>query len=76
MRPYLDDFVRGEEIPWPAPTPDGVVIEYRKMSVVEPWLHCPALVVADENMTSLEAVKSLLNAIPPELVRVIGFPRG
>ena len=46
------------------------------MRVIDPWLHCPVLDVAGEEMTSLETVKSLLNALPPELVRVIGFPRG
>lgn len=75
MRPYVEDGIRGEEIHWPHQTPEGVVFEYHKMRVVDPWLHCPARVFATDDMTSLEAVKSLLNAIPPDLVRVIGFAR-
>ncbi len=74
LRPYVPDLVWGEEIPWPCPTPEGVNIEYRNMRVVDPWLHCPVLIIATTDMTSHQAVDSLVRAIPPELVRIIGFP--
>lgn len=74
LRPYVPDLVWGEEIPWPCPTPEGVNIEYRNMRVVDPWLHCPVLIIATTDMTSHQAVESLVRAIPPKLVRIIGFP--
>lgn len=71
--PYVDDPEGGELMPCPCPTPDGIGLELRKLSIVEPWVHCPALVWATEELESNTAIASLRRSISPDLVSEIGY---
>jgi hypothetical protein len=51
------------------------VIEYGlcRFTIVDPWKYCPAQVCAGEGMKSGDAIGSLKQSIPPELVSRVGL---
>ncbi len=70
--PYVED-PDGEPMPVPCRKEGEIGVEIRRMSVVDPWVYCPALVYALEGMESTRAIESLKRAIPPGLVSDIGY---
>ena len=88
----LDDLLSGRYPPSEGPTPceeetlevpvlprhGGGAIEFgfRRLTIIDPWRYCPAVVWGGEGMRGVDAIGSLKRSIPPELVSRIGIDFG
>jgi hypothetical protein len=75
--PYIEDPEGDVLMPFGRLTSDGLRTEFRRGRAVDPWLYCPAIIWATEEITSNEVIESLLRSIPPALIWNItpGFPK-
>jgi hypothetical protein len=88
----LDDLLAGRYPPSCGPTPfeeetleepvlprhSGGVIEYgfRRLTIIDPWAYCPAIVWTWDSLAGRDAIESLRQTVPPELVSRIGLDFG